>query len=136
MAGCLPLSQWLSTPARSLMSDPTRSQSRAQSGPWLLPTPWLRCAQGVICLLGQTCLVCFVRGLLQRKDLATPGRATLSLSLHKGPSRIPLTIFTGCGVAGGLEQTWCGGTGTLQASSLSMSLPLRRAIGTPGALRG
>ena len=28
MAGCLPLSQWLSTPARSLMSDPTRSQSR------------------------------------------------------------------------------------------------------------
>ena len=28
MAGCRPLSQWLSTPARSLMSDPTRSQSR------------------------------------------------------------------------------------------------------------
>ena len=28
MAGCLPLSQWLSTPARSLMSDPTKSQSR------------------------------------------------------------------------------------------------------------
>ena len=28
MAGCLPLSQWLSTPVRSLMSDPTKSQSR------------------------------------------------------------------------------------------------------------
>ena len=28
MAGCLPLSQWLSIPARSLVSDPTRSQSR------------------------------------------------------------------------------------------------------------
>ena len=27
MVGCLPLSQWLSTPARSLMFDPTRSQS-------------------------------------------------------------------------------------------------------------
>ncbi|CAK0732828.1 hypothetical protein CVIRNUC_000188 [Coccomyxa viridis] len=134
MAGCLPLSQWLSTPARSLMSDPTRSQSQRIRSLAAANTLAAMCA-GVICLLGQ--LAWFALCVpAPEKGPSHPRHSHTFPVPAQGPSRIPLTLFTGCGVAGGLEQTWCGGTGTLQASSLSMSLPLRRAIGTPGALRG
>ena len=57
MVGCRPLSQWLSTPARSLMSEPTSSQSRRI---------WILAAEMTLAAMCAGCVGCSGRDLARQ----------------------------------------------------------------------
>ena len=75
--------------------------------------------------------------LLQRKGLPTRQRQAFPASAggpspHGSPRRHPWGVALLEGWS--LGRAWCRGTSTLKAFGLSLSLPLRRAAGTPDAL--